>query len=123
MFRFNAPLVFFNAPGFKREAVAAADAAGPGLKWFVIDMLPVTGIDATGIYAMREVVETLRARGITFACAGRKTEWQHWSQRHGFAGRAPSIPTFATLPQAVRAFRDEFRTEYRAAGEEAAGNW
>lgn len=28
LFRFNAPIVFFNAPYFKREALRAADSAG-----------------------------------------------------------------------------------------------
>src|SRR4029077_3531913 len=50
LLRFNSPVVFFNAPYFKREIMAAAHAAGPSLRWLVLDMLPITMIDATGLY-------------------------------------------------------------------------
>jgi MFS superfamily sulfate permease-like transporter len=56
LFRFNAPIVFLNAPYFKREVLAAARAAGPSLKWLVIDMLPITMIDATGLHTAEEVL-------------------------------------------------------------------
>jgi len=59
---------------------AAVEAAGPDLKWFVIDMIPVTMIDATGLYAAEEVVSTLAARGIVFATAGRLTERTQWAK-------------------------------------------
>ena len=64
LFRFNGPLVFFNAPYFKRQVLKAADEAGPNLKWFVVDMLPVTMIDATGLYTAREVLDTLVRAGL-----------------------------------------------------------
>jgi MFS superfamily sulfate permease-like transporter len=59
----NAPLVFFNAPYFKQQAQAAIAAAGPDLKWFVIDALPLTQVDVTGIYELEELAQTLRQRG------------------------------------------------------------
>src|SRR5262249_14415769 len=73
LFRFNAPIVFFNAPYFKRVALATAQATGPKLKWFVIDMIPITLIDATGLYAASELVSRLAENGITFCAAGRQT--------------------------------------------------
>ena len=112
IFRFNGPLVFFNAPYFKREALAAADAAGSGVKWLVVDMLPITMMDATGLYTAREVVEALEARGIVTVFAGRQTEWVQWSQRHSRAGIPPRVRFFPTLRQALRAFD----AENRAAG-------
>jgi len=110
IFRFNAPIVFFNAPFFKREMLAAADAAGPGLKWFVIDMLPITMVDATGIYVAREVTEILAGRGVVVAVAGRQTEWSQWARRRGFPGQIRGTRSFPTLRQAVRAFRELERT-------------
>jgi MFS superfamily sulfate permease-like transporter len=62
LFRFNAPIVFFNAPYFKREVMSAVDAAGPSLKWLVLDMLPITMIDATGLYTAKEIASALTAR-------------------------------------------------------------
>jgi len=80
-FRFNGPIVFFNAPYFKQQALAAAAAVGPELKWFVVDMIPITMIDVTGPHAARDVIDTLRARGVVFATAGRQTERAQWAAR------------------------------------------
>jgi len=89
LFRFNSPIVFFNAPYFKREVLAAAQAAGPSLRWLVLDMLPITMIDATGLYMADEVADTLKERGVVLAAAGRQTEWRLWSEAHR---RAPERP-------------------------------
>lgn len=107
LFRFNAPIVFFNAPYFKREALLAADAAGPDLKWFVVDMIPINMIDVTGLYAMNEVVAALGARGVLFVAAGRQREWQQWTKRGQLAMDAPNTRTFPTLRESVKAFRQE----------------
>ncbi|MGB9434732.1 MAG: STAS domain-containing protein, partial [Candidatus Acidiferrum sp.] len=63
-------LFSFNAPFFKQEAPTAANSAGLELKWFVLDMIPVTMIDVTGLYAVDEVINALRARGVLFVGAG-----------------------------------------------------
>src|SRR5262249_50462332 len=79
LFRFNGPIVFFNASHFKRSALAAAEIAGHELRWFVLDMLPVTMVDATGLETLRDAFDTLRARGVVVATAGRKAEWLGWA--------------------------------------------
>jgi len=105
LFRFNAPIVFFNAPYFRREALAAADSAGPSLKWFVIDMIPITMIDATGLYAADEVVTTLAERGVVFATAGRLTERSSWGRNRLPA--SPDVRRFPTLRAALKAYKRE----------------
>jgi high affinity sulfate transporter 1 len=106
LFRFNAPIVFFNAQYFKQQALAAAADAGPGLRWFVIDMIPVTMIDITGLYTASDLIETLRARGVVFGTAGRQTEWRQWAERHKF--KMPNSPrAFPTLRAAIKAYRRE----------------
>jgi high affinity sulfate transporter 1 len=109
LFRFNGPVVFFSAPYFKREALAAADAAGPGLKWFVIDLLPVNMIDATGLYAIGDVADRLRARGVVVAAAARQSEWEDWAAERGLTASFDRVRLFPTLRQAVRVFREESR--------------
>jgi len=111
LFRFNAPIVFFNAPFFKREALAAAEAAGPGLKWFVIDMIPITLIDSTGLYAAQDVIQSLAAQGVVFATAGRQTERDVWvKERHPSVPR-PEFRTFPTLRAALKAYLRESRPQ------------
>ena len=93
LFRFNAPLVFFNAPFFKRSVMQAVETAGPGLKVFVMDLIPVTMIDLTGLQAATDVIETLQAKGVEFVAAGRQAEWQQWAERRGFQWNYRSFPT------------------------------
>jgi MFS superfamily sulfate permease-like transporter len=106
LFRFNGPVVFFNAPYFKQQALAAAAAAGPGLRWFVVDLIPVTLIDVSGFYAARSLIDTLRASGVLFAAAGRQTEWHQWFARRGLEQFA-DMRIFPTLRVAVAAYRQE----------------
>jgi high affinity sulfate transporter 1 len=105
LLRFNAPLTFFNAPYFKRGVMAAADAAGPSLKWLVLDMLPITLIDATGLYTVDEVADTLRERGVLLAAAGRQTEWRLWAQSRHRAPEDRKIPIYPTLRGGIRAYQ------------------
>lgn len=105
LFRFNSPIVFFNAPYFKREILAAAQSAGPSLRWLVLDMLPITMIDATGLYMADEVADILKERGVVLAAAGRQTEWRLWAEAHERAPEDRKIPIYSTMDEAVGTFR------------------
>ena len=104
-FRFNAPIVFFNAPYFKRQVLAAVHAAGPSLKWLVIDMLPITMIDATGLYTVEELFESLKQRGIVLAASGRQTEWLLWAQARRRNLQDRKIQLYPTFREAIRTYR------------------
>lgn len=105
LFRFNAPIVFFNAPYFKQEVLAAAVAAGPRLKRVLIDMIPVTMVDATGFFVIREVADTLREQGVELAAAGRQTEWHLWAKSRAQLLHERRIHIYATLREGVEASR------------------
>ena len=105
LLRFNAPLVFFNAPNFKRGVMAAAEAAGPSLKWLVLDMLPITLVDATGLYTAEEVADTLRERGVVLAAAGRQTEWRLWAESRQRGPAARKIPFYPTFFEVIRTYQ------------------
>jgi high affinity sulfate transporter 1 len=108
LYRFNAPVLFFNAPYFKQRVFAAASAAGPGLKWFVIDALPVTQFDVTGVQTFRDIDRELAARNIVFGIAGRKTELLNLRRERGI-GKDEHMRArlFPTLDAALDAFRQE----------------
>ena len=55
LFRFKAPLVFFSADHFKQCALASAQASGDDLRWFVIDAIPISDIDISGIAVLKEL--------------------------------------------------------------------
>jgi MFS superfamily sulfate permease-like transporter len=119
LFRFNAPIVFFNAPFLRRELLAAVEQGGLDLRWIVLDLLPVTTVDATGYFTLTDLASRLRARGITLAVAGRMTEWQKWAEQKGLVNHEQTQPTlfFPTLNQAVRAYKQDYVSEKPASGE------
>jgi len=106
LMRFNSPIVFFNAPYFKREVIAAVEASGPSLKWLVLDMLPITMIDATGLYTAEEVADSLQERGVVLAAAGRQTEWRHWAESRNRTPQERKVRIYPTMHEAVRVFRE-----------------
>lgn len=105
LFRFNAPLVFFNAPYFKQQALESIGAAGPELKWFVLDALPLTQVDVTGYDALDSLSRTLRERGAELVVAGRKTETSERRSAKGLGKSRIAARHFPTLRQAVKAYR------------------
>ncbi len=109
LYRFDGPITFFNAAYFKQRALAVAEAAGPELQWFVIDAIPISRIDVTGLYAVRDLRETLEARGITLILAGRKTEFLNWLREMGMYRPEHEERLFPTLRQALKAYRRETR--------------
>ena len=107
LFRFNGPLVFFNAAYFKRQALAAADRAGPGVRWFVLDMIPLTQLDVTGMDALGDLKAELARRGTELVAAGRRTESADWLRARGLLDHVNMDRHFPTLRQAMRAYRKE----------------
>jgi len=105
LYRFNSPITFFNAAYFKQRALAVAAAAGPQLEWFVIDAIPISHIDVTGLYAVRDLREALEARGVRLIFAGRKTEFLNWLREMGLYRPEHEQRLFPTLRQAVKAWR------------------
>ncbi len=104
LFRFNGPVVFFNAPHFKRTLLGAVDAAGPDVRWVVLDMIPIPLVDATGLFSFDETARALRTRGVRFVAAGRMTEWRDWSRKRGFTEPDELALGFPDLESAWEAF-------------------
>jgi high affinity sulfate transporter 1 len=109
LFRFNAPLTFFNADYFKRQALATADAAGQELRWFVVDAIPISRVDIGGLYALRDLREALEARGAVLVLAGRRTEFLNWLREMGLYRTEQEDYFFPTMSEALKAFRREWR--------------
>jgi MFS superfamily sulfate permease-like transporter len=107
LFRFNAPVVFFNARYFKRSALQLVDAAGLAPRWFVLDAMTITATDVTGRHTLTELQRELAARGITMVMAGRYAQTVQWLSDRGLGEAGPPWPHFPTLREATRAFRRE----------------
>ncbi|MBL6801476.1 MAG: SulP family inorganic anion transporter [Synechococcus sp. BS307-5m-G38] len=105
LFRFNAPLVFFNADHFKQCALSAAQASGKDLRWFVIDAIPISDIDINGLVVLKDLQQKLASRNIQLVWAGRQSELLMCLERMGEPTAAVSDLTYPTLRQAVNAYR------------------
>ena len=107
IFRFNGPLTFFNADYFKRRALDVVDAAGAGLKWFVIDAIPISDVDINGLYAFRDLRNALEARGVILIIAGRRTEFLMWLREVDLHRPDHEQRLFPTLRQAMKGYSRE----------------
>jgi len=105
IYRFDSPLTFFNAAYFKQRVQQAAEAAGPGLEWFVLDAIPVSHFDFTGWYTFRELRLNFEARGVRLILAGRKTETCDWLRQVGLYRPEHEELLFPTLRQALKAYQ------------------
>ena len=118
LFRFNGPLTFFNADYFKERALAAVEAAGPDLQWFVIDAIPISDIDFGGLTALRDLRAALEAHGVSLIIAGRRTEFITWLRRIDLYRDEVGGRIFPTLRQAVKAYRQQARRTVATLGKD-----
>jgi len=105
IYRFDGPVTFFNAAYFRQRAMKAARDAGPGLRWFVLDMVPISHVDVTGVYALQELHADLAHAGVRLVLAGRRTEIVGWLRDAGMYREAHEEMLYSTLREALRAFR------------------
>lgn len=108
--RFNAPIVFFNASYFKRELLIAAGSTSPPLKWIILDLLPITMIDATGLETAMVLADELQERGVALVAAGRSTEWRLWTEARHISDKERKVRVYPTLNSAIRACMEESGT-------------
>ena len=107
LFRFNAPLVFFNADHFKQCALTAAKASGDDLRWFVIDTIPISEIDINGVVVLKDLKQRLASQNVQLVLAGRQSEFVTRMRQMGEPTENVSELTYPTLRQAVNAFHGQ----------------
>ena len=89
------------------RALAAVKAAGPDLQWFVLDAIPISDIDFSGLTALRDLRVELEANGVSLIIAGRRTEFITWLKRIDLYKDEVGDRLFPTLRQAVKAYRQQ----------------
>src|SRR5262249_36332378 len=112
--RFDGPLAFFNATYLKERVLAAASAAGPGLRAVIIDATAFSmRMDSTAVPMLVELRDDLALRGVGLALAGKRTLIEQWRRERGFAtervGDEPGLQLFSTMEDAVDAFANATR--------------
>ncbi len=102
LYRFNAPLIFFNAAHFKRRVLEAA-GANPGARWFVLDAAPIVHLDSTGADVVAALADELGAAGQRLVIAGTHTRVEQMLHRSGALEHLGDGALFPTLRSAVHA--------------------
>ncbi|MNR39419.1 STAS domain protein [compost metagenome] len=80
----------------------ASERAGDGLRWLVLDAMPVTQMDVTGHFVVEDLKTTLRQKGVQLVIAGRHKEIVEWRKAHGL--EADDTLYFPTMRKAVKVF-------------------
>jgi high affinity sulfate transporter 1 len=115
-YRFEAPLIFFNAPHFRLRIEQLVDQAARPIRWVLIDGYPISHVDLTGAQMVADLCRTLDAKGITMAFCGRRNEILMWLDAHEVPAQDVRIQLFPSRRAALRAFQE---TQDEAAASEA----
>jgi high affinity sulfate transporter 1 len=102
LYRFNASVIFYNAPYFKRR-VLAVTANSPGATWLIVDGAPIVHLDSTGADTIADLADDLASRGIRLALGGALPQVRQMLERSGALGHLGADAVFPTLRAAVEA--------------------
>jgi high affinity sulfate transporter 1 len=102
LYRFNASVIFYNAPYFKRRVLAVA-ASNPGARWLIVDGAPIVHLDSTGADTIAVLADDLASRGIRLAIGGVLPQVRLMLERSGALERLGADAVFPTLRTAVEA--------------------
>jgi high affinity sulfate transporter 1 len=114
-YRFDASVVYFNAPYFSSR-VRQVISNSHDLEWFVLDAEVMMFVDTTGSDALEEVRRNLVAGGKTMALARARGKFLEMLVRTGFVDRLGKDYVFATVEDAEKAF---LRIDHAGGQEEA----
>ncbi|WP_442112442.1 SulP family inorganic anion transporter [Pseudomonas sp. NUPR-001] len=104
VYRFDDAILFFNADYFKMRLLEAVQRELEP-RAVLFDAEAVTSIDVSGIAALREVRETLKARGIHFAIARARGRFLRMLVRSGMAREMEQQLLFGSVRAGIRAYR------------------
>jgi MFS superfamily sulfate permease-like transporter len=111
LFRWDAPLFFANAELFQQRVLDAVANSPTPVRRFVVAAEPVTSVDVTAADALCELDETLHAAGIDLCFAEMKDPVKDKLKRFGLFSRFGEQTFFATVGDAVTAYRSTYPGE------------
>jgi hypothetical protein len=111
LYRFDAPLLFFNAGAFHDRVLDHVRRGEPSARWVVIAAEPITDVDTTAAEALASLIDELGSLGVTLAFAELKDPVKLRLRRYGTMARIGEERCFPTIGTAVDAY-------LRATGEE-----
>ena len=105
LFRWDAPLFFANAELFHDRVLDAIASSSTPVRWLVVTAEPVTSVDVTAADAVSELHDTLEAASIELCFAEMKDPVKDKLKRFGLFAHFGERNFFATIDEAVSAYR------------------
>jgi SulP family sulfate permease len=93
--RFDGSLFFVNVSYFE-EAIIKLERSNPDLKYILVVGSGINGIDASGIEMLSNLVDRLKAGGITLGLSGMKRQVKEVMDRTGLTGKIGAANIFQT---------------------------
>jgi MFS superfamily sulfate permease-like transporter len=103
IYRFDAPLLFFNADYFKARVLSLVDSATPRPRWFVLNAEAISQLDSTGAQAVDDLIGELQARGVQLVIARPKLYMRKYGKSMGLGEKIGMDNIFLSVHAAVEA--------------------
>jgi MFS superfamily sulfate permease-like transporter len=123
LYRFDAPLLFFNGEAFRQRVLDQVVRAEPPARWVVVAAEPITDVDTTAAAALELLLEELATAGVTLAFAELKDPVKARLRRYGtmaMIGEDRCFPTVGTAVDAYVEATGETWVDWEEAGPEPA---
>ncbi|HBP5062181.1 TPA: SulP family inorganic anion transporter [Pseudomonas aeruginosa] len=119
IYRFDAPLLFFNADYFKQRVLAVVDGSErPNA--VLLNAEAMTNLDISGLATLHEVQQILKAQGVHLSLARVTGQTQDLLQRSSMLGEIKPPLVFSSVRSGVSAYRYWLRQQERLAAQAAA---
>ncbi|HCF3887874.1 TPA: SulP family inorganic anion transporter [Pseudomonas aeruginosa] len=119
IYRFDAPLLFFNADYFKQWVLAVVDGSErPNA--VLLNAEAMTNLDISGLATLHEVQQILKAQGVHLSLARVTGQTLDLLQRSSMLGEIKPPLVFSSVRSGVSAYRYWLRQQERLAAQAAA---
>ncbi|KSE25498.1 SulP family inorganic anion transporter [Pseudomonas aeruginosa] len=119
IYRFDAPLLFFNADYFKQRVLAVVDGSErPNA--VLLNAEAMTNLDISGLATLHEVQQILKAQGVHLSLARVTGQALDLLQRSSMLGEIKPPLVFSSVRSGVSAYRYWLRQQERLAAQAAA---
>jgi MFS superfamily sulfate permease-like transporter len=103
IYRFDAPLLFFNADLFKARVLKLVSKTRPKPRWFVLNTESINQLDSTGAQVIDDLIGELKARGVQLVIARPKLYMRKYGQPLGLGEKIGRENIFYSVHAAVEA--------------------
>ena len=101
IYRFDAPLLFFNADYFKARVLSLVDGTTPLPRWFVLNAEAISQLDSTGAQAIIDLIGELKTRGVQLIIARPKLYMRKYGKPMGIGEKIGRENIFLSVHAAV----------------------